>query len=142
MRRWLTTFILAARRRLSGKASRVAAIRRLADEGNQDSQTRHGEMYGQGIDVPKNYAEAAGWFRKAADQGQVTAQELLGLHYHVGLGVTQDYVQAYMWWTLVAAAGRSIATKVRDVHLAPKMTPAQIKKAEALAAAWKPTMGQ
>ena len=59
-----------------------------------------------------------------------------------GQGVPQDYVQAHMWFNLAAAQGDPSAAKQRDL-LALKMTPSQIEKAQALAAAWKPkTTGQ
>jgi localization factor PodJL len=46
-----------------------------------------------------------------------------------------------MWLNLAAAQGNADAARARD-ELAAKMTPAQIEKAQALAAAWKPTTGQ
>ena len=51
------------------------------------------------------------------------------------------HVQALMWFNLAAAQGEALAAKNRD-NLAAKMTPAQIERAEALIAAWRPTMGQ
>jgi uncharacterized protein len=65
----------------------------------------------------------------------------------------QDYVLAHMWFNLAAAKccadpdgnlvkARAVsAASLRD-EVAKLMTPSQIEKAQALAAAWKPTTGQ
>ena len=80
------------------------------------------------------YAQAASWFRKAADQGYTSAQMNLAFMCERGKGVPQDYVQAYVWFTLAAALEDPDADKNRDT-VAAKMTSAEIKKAQALAAA-------
>jgi TPR repeat protein len=79
--------------------------------------------------------------RRLADQGDAQGQTNLGVMYYSGQGVPQDYVQAYMWFNLSAAQGGTDADKQRDA-VASKMTPSQIEKARALAAAWRPTTGQ
>ena len=56
--------------------------------------------------------------------------------YYFGKGAPKDYVLAYKWLNLAAAQG--VARKNRD-ELAKKMTPSQIKKAQRLAAEFKPT---
>ncbi len=38
------------------------------------AQTRLGYLYGTGLDVPLNYAEAEYWYKKAAAQGDGVAQ--------------------------------------------------------------------
>ena len=122
--------------------ARVAsACRRLADQGNAFAQVMLGITYDNGDGVPQNYAEAVKWYRKAADQGLGEAQHNLGVMYEDGEGVPQDYVQAHVWFNLAAAQGDANAAKGRD-KLAAMMTPSQIEKAQALAAAWKPTTGQ
>ena len=119
----------------------VSACRRLADQGNAVGQYNLGWMYYKGQGVPQNYAEAIKWFRKSADQGDAYGQSNLGVMYANGQGVPQDYVQAEMWFNLAANQGNTDAAKNRD-KAAARMTPAQIEKAQALAAAWKPTTGQ
>jgi len=55
--------------------------------------------------------------------------------YATGQGVPQNFVQAYKWGILSAAQGYENAVKLRDL-LAKEMTPAQIAKAQKLAAEW------
>jgi hypothetical protein len=120
----------------------VAACRRLADQGNAVAQCNLGNLYDDGLGVPKDEAESARWLHKAGEQGYAPAQYLLGIAYATGDGVPEDYVQAHLWWSLVAAQGDAEAAQWR-VYLAADMTRGQIKKAEALEAAWKPkTAGQ
>jgi uncharacterized protein len=115
--------------------------RRSATQGDADAQLNLGLMYNEGHGVAQNYAEAAKWFRMTAAQGQADAQYSLGALYAKGQGIPQDYVQAHVWFNLAAAQGYANAAQVRD-QIASKMTPAQIEKAQALAAAWKPTKAQ
>ena len=112
--------------------------RKAADQGYAVAQFNLGVMYNEGQGVPQNYAEATKWYRKAADQGHADAQYNLGFMYDDGQGVPQDYVQAHVWFNLAAAQGDANAAQDRDL-MASMMTPAQIEKAQALAAAWKPT---
>ena len=100
-----------------------------------------GVLYAYGEGVPQDFAEASKWYRKAADQGNAKAQYHLGLMYAKGRSVPQDLVQALMWLDLAAAQGDALAARSGD-RVAAKMTPAQIKEAEARIAAWKPTTSQ
>jgi len=122
-------------------AEAVKWIRKAANQGYGHAQTNLGWMYQTGHGVPADYAGAAKWYRKSADQGDAYGQSNLGVMYANGQGVSQDYVQAEMWFTLAANQGNIAAAKNRDL-VAAKMTPSQIEKAQALAAAWKPTTGQ
>jgi uncharacterized protein len=114
--------------------------RKAADQGNAWAQSNLGVAYAKGQGVQQDYAEAAKWFRMAAEQGDA-AQYNLGTMYATGKGVPRDYVQAHLWLNLAAAQGNANAAENRDLA-ASKMTPSQIEKAQALAAAWKPTTGQ
>ena len=116
------------------------APRRRRFDANSYAVAQHklGLMYAEGEGVPQDYAEAMKWYRKAADQRLAAAQFNLAAMYYHGEGVPQDYVQAHMWVSLAAAQGDADAVKARD-WLAARMTPDQIAKAQALAAAWKPT---
>ena len=102
-------------------------------------------MYGNGLGVPQDRAQALSWYRKAAEQGYAIAQKNLGNMYENGLGVTQDYVQAYKWYSLAAlrftepeVSARNDTLEKRN-KLAGKMTPAQTTEAESLAQQWKPS---
>jgi TPR repeat protein len=113
-------------------------LRPLADQGCAAAQVFLGQMYGHGLGVPQDYAEALKWYRKAADQGDATGQYMLGFIFLNGLGVPQDYVSAHMWWNLSGAFGNPYSAKHRD-DVARLMTSAQIAEAQKLAREWKPT---
>jgi len=115
--------------------------RKAADQGLAQAQFNLGSHYAGGNSVD-DAAQAAKWWRKAADQGQVDAQFNLGVIYtQQGKGVPQDYVQALLWLNLAAAQGYSLAA-IYGNAIAPAMSPADVERARALAAAWKPMTGQ
>ena len=92
--------------------------------------------------MPQDDLETVDWFRKAADVGNASAQDMMGIMYENGWGVPQDYVQAHMWFNLASAQNDVAIGADRDRdRVADKMNPAQIKEAQALAAAWKPKTG-
>ena len=70
--------------------------------------------------------------RQAAEQGDASAQYNLGVMYANGEGVPEDYVKAYAWINLAAAQGQKDVVKSKD-RLRPKMTSAQVAKAQELA---------
>jgi hypothetical protein len=91
----------------------VAAIRKAAEQGNADAQSKLGTMYYDGQGLPQDYSQALYWSRKAADQGYATAQDNIGVSYFYGEGVSQDYVQAAYWYRKAAEQGYAKA----EVHL-------------------------
>ncbi len=95
-------------------------------------------MYDYGQGVPKNYALARKWYAKAALQGYASAQLNLGVTYYAGQGVPKNYVLAYMWWSLASARGDKLAAKKLNI-IEKRMTPADVSKAQAMAARWRPT---
>ncbi len=129
-------------------ATALRLWRPLAEQGDANAQFGLGIMYESGQGVPGDYAEAMKWYRRAADQGHAFAKISLGVMYEYGEGVPQDFVQAHKWYNLGVAGLPASEIEKRDIALkylervAAKMTPAQIEKAQALAAAWKPTTGQ
>ena len=109
----------------------------LAEQGDARSQRNLGFMYENGRGVPKNYKLAVNWYRKAAEQGHARAQFNLGVMYSNGQGVPRNYTLAYMWWSLAAASGdKDAATLIEIVE--KRMTPADVSRAQAMAAKWKP----
>jgi TPR repeat protein len=80
--------------------------------------------------------------QRQADHGDPIAQKLLGSMYADGQGVARDYVRAYLWLSLAASGTSDVVTPhaiAARNKVAVLMSPAQIAKAKALAAAWKPT---
>jgi hypothetical protein len=118
-------------------AEAITWYRRAAEQGEAAGEFNLGGMYAHGLGVAQDDAEAAKWYSKAADQGDAVSQFSLGVAYARGLGVARDYVLAHMWLTLSAAQGFGEAKKARD-ELTSRMTAAELAKAQALAAGWKP----
>ena len=122
------------------RADSVTAVRTLAEQGDAEAQFALGTMYRDGQGVRRDYDEALRWWRKAAEQGVVEAQYALGNIYSGGTGIARDNVLAYMWYSIATAQTadewlRAIAGTNRDV-LAARMTPADVSKAQRLAAEW------
>ncbi len=59
----------------------------LAEQGDVHAQYNLGRMYGDGLGVPQDYAEAMKWYRKSAEQGDAHGQNNLGAMYAEGQGV-------------------------------------------------------
>lgn len=112
-----------------------------AEHGYANAQAVLCFMHTHGRGVPQSYRDAADWCRRSAEQGNAQGQYLLGLLYNSGHGVPENFVQAYKWLNLAAvhASGpkREFSYRIRD-SVAAKMSPAQVEKAQALAAAWRP----
>jgi len=116
-------------------ADSLQGMRKLAEQGDPAAQFSVGARYATGEDVPQDYAEAVRWFTMAAEQGHVVSQATLGAYYWHGIGVPKDLVKAY-FWSVLAQAGGDEASKYRVVHLASRMTRAQIAAAQQQANQW------
>ncbi len=108
-----------------------------ADQGNAEGQCHLGTMYLNGAGVAKDTAQGLKLLKLSAEQGFADAYLMLSLAYMNLKDVPRDVVQADMWLRLAAAQGDSIAPG-QLAKLESHMTPDQIAKARALAAAWKP----
>ena len=71
-----------------------------------------GNVYYQGVGVPKDYETGAEYWQKSANFGRGDAQAMLGFMYWGGMGVPEDLVRAYMWFNLAASASARISTLV------------------------------
>ena len=92
-------------------------------------------MHADGTGVYWSDAEAVKWYSMAAEQGVAQAQHNLGVMYANGTGVPENNVRAYVWWSLAEVQGNESAASYLDI-VEEQMTPAQIAKAQALAAEW------
>jgi len=109
-----------------------------ADQGNADAQFFLGTIY---LLPHKDVAQGLMWMRLSAEQGNQDAQLLLGQSYMQGLKeLPRDMVQADMWMRL-AAKGNLPFYELQAEGAEREMSSADIKKAKALAAAWKPKYG-
>src|SRR5499427_11055659 len=109
-----------------------------AMQGNADAQFFLGSIY---LLPHKDVAEGVKWLRLSAEQGNQDAQWLLGKAYLQGdKELPRDPVQAAMWLRLAARDNlefyeNALRTAEREI------SPAEIAKGKALAAAWKPKQG-
>jgi len=108
------------------------------DQGNADAQFFLGTIY---VLPRKDVAQGLMWMKLSAEQGNQDAQLLLGQTYMQGVKeLPRDMVQADMWMRL--AAKDNLPFYELQVEGAERqMRPADIEKAKALAAAWKPKHG-
>jgi TPR repeat protein len=111
--------------------------RRAADSGYAAAQNELGLLYGYGLGVPLDYRKSIYWLRRAARQGHMKGQNNLARRYYLGVGVKKDLVKAYMWVLLSARQGEPQAKKGLT-FLRRRLTPAQIRQAEQMAARFKP----
>jgi TPR repeat protein len=108
------------------------------DQGNAEAQFFLGTMY---LLPRKDVVQGLMWMRLSAEQGNQDAQLLLGQTYMQGVKeLPRDLVQADMWMRL-AAKNNLPFYELQVDGLERQMSSADIAKAKALAAAWKPKHG-
>ncbi|HKN13700.1 MAG TPA: tetratricopeptide repeat protein [Candidatus Binatus sp.] len=113
-------------------------LKASGDQGNADAQFFLGTIY---LLPRKDVARGLMWMRLSAEQGNQDAQLLRGQTYMQGLKeLPRDMVQADMWMRL-AAKGNLPFYELQVEGAERQMNSADIKKANALAAAWKPKHG-
>lgn len=83
-------------------AAAVACLRRLALQGDAQSQLALGQLLINGVGTPLNAHEALQWFHSAAQAGLPMAMNMIGRCHEYGFGVATDLGQA-AWWFLRAA---------------------------------------
>lgn len=106
-----------------------------AEKGDVRAQYNLGLLYASGMGVMQDYQAALKWHRQAAGQGHAGAQNELAQMYAKGQGVQQDQVRAYVWYSVAgeSSTGGSKTEIIKDRdHMAKRMTPDQIQKAEGL----------
>lgn len=112
--------------------------RQAAEQGLASAAFHLGVMYDVGQGVAKNYEEALKWYHKAADAGYSPAMTNIGILYYNAQGVKRDLTQAYAWFARADKHGDPRAKEFITVA-SSKMTPALVKKAEAMVDQWQPS---
>lgn len=87
----------------------------LAEAGQASAQAAVGQMYLDGLGVPKDPAQAAAWLEKAAGGGNARARAQIGALYATGTGVPQDEMKASYW--LLKAANQNVRQSQRFMAL-------------------------
>jgi TPR repeat protein len=132
MKKILLVMIVVLFTATSALCDQFEDVVKMAEQGDAAAQSKLGEIYAKGNDVPQDHKKAAYWYKKAAEQGYADAQHSLGFIYAEGQGVPQDLKLAYVWSSLAAAQGKGINN--RDV-IAKMLTPQQLSEAQDQAAA-------
>ena len=109
------------------------SCREEAEQGDPAAQYRLGVMYGLGLGVAQDYAQAVEWYQRSARAGDARSQSNLGFMYGTGRGVPQDFIKAYAWYNVASASGEDTARQNRDA-VATRMSASQIEKAQKLSA--------
>ena len=87
----------------------------MAEAGQASAQAAVGQMYLDGLGVPKDPAQAAAWLEKAASGGNARARAQIGALYATGTGVPQDEMKASYW--LLKAANQNVRQSQRFMAL-------------------------
>jgi TPR repeat protein len=74
---------------------------RAANDGNAAAYKSLGDMYYEGLGIPKSYQDAFVWYAKAAMKDNLDAQSRLAIIYFSGEGTPKDVVKAYTWLNIV-----------------------------------------
>lgn len=82
---------------------------RAGSQGNPVAEKMLGDLYEQGLGVPKNLTLSADWRSKSAKRGNTDAQLALGKMYLSGSGVEKNQEQADYWLNRAAIEGNSEA---------------------------------
>jgi len=93
---------------------------KAAEQGHADAQNSLGNIYYNGILLPRNKVEAAKWYTKAAEQGHVEAQTILGLMYFWGMGGLTDRNKAFEW--TIKAAEQDFGTALLNLGFYYKLS--------------------
>ncbi len=80
-------------------------IKKLAKQGNADSQYELSKLYYNGKGVKQSYSQALKWVQKAAKQGHSQAQRNLAIMYGSGTGVKVSQKKAEFWLKKAAKNG-------------------------------------
>ena len=107
----------------------LAEITKLAESGDAVAQSRLGNIYAEGSEVPQDFALATQWFNKAAEQGDPEAQYYLGVIYSGGFVAPPDYFEGYVWFCLAAKSGFETAGEDCEA-IASELSPEELVAAK------------
>lgn len=117
-----------------GAAEAVRWLKSAAASGHTGAMVQLGKLYRTGLGVLQNFDLTVEWMSKAAASGDPEGMMELGRLYRSGTGVKQDLIQAYAWFNRAAAALHTEAMVERE-DIALRLSPAELKEAQARSAA-------
>ena len=83
----------------------IALYKRLAEEGDLDSQFKLGIHLLRGIGISVDKCEAFKWFKRATESGHIESMHMYGLCYFYGEGIAVDKHEGIKWITRSGEAG-------------------------------------
>jgi len=83
----------------------IAQVRKLAEQGNAEAQSKLGVLYASGVGMTRDKKEALKWYLKAAGQGHPMGQWNLAFMYVKGEVVETDFVKARELFRKAAESG-------------------------------------
>jgi len=95
--------------RSSNWASALPLLQAAARKNSPEAMWLLGNLYENGLSVPRDQAEAVRWYLKGSEGGNILAMRALGFMYQLGAGVTKDHAEALRWYRKSAAAGNDVA---------------------------------
>ena len=93
-----------------------AAFQASEAEGNKKAPRYIGQMYEEGLGLPRDCGEAAACYARGVAMGDLTSGYRLGLLYRDGRGVPRDLQKAAALFASVAASDNKAATGVLDAE--------------------------
>lgn len=109
----------------------IPAIKRMAEQGDAESQSRLGALYASGVGLPMDKKEAIAWYTKAAAQESPLGMWNLAFMLVKGDGVPIDYLKALVLFRKAAEKGLDMAQyDVGMMYLQGLGTPADRAEAE------------
>jgi TPR repeat protein len=121
--------------------------RKAAINNNVEATVVIATMYQQGIGVTKNYRTAAEWYKRAADMGHSVGTFGYAMLMYMGsqgeedVRLNPDHVASYKWFRITQNLSKtkvSARAKAMADRLATQLQKAEVEKADAEVAAWKP----
>ncbi|TSK05100.1 MAG: sel1 repeat family protein [Geobacter sp.] len=104
----LVALVLSALPALGFDGVDIAAVKKQAEAGNAEAQSKLGVLYSSGVGISQDKKEAVRWYTKSAEQGNALGQYNLALMYLKGEGgLAEDPVK-----------GRDLLRKAADQWLA------------------------
>ena len=114
-----------------------ALYRDAASKGNARAMHNLAVVHAMGANgAAADLPAATRWFLEAASLGVKDSQFNLGILYGQGMGVPQNLAESYKWFSVAARSGDKDAIAKRN-EVAGVMDPADLKRARAIADAWK-----
>lgn len=102
---WLIFLLVAGMPAWGFDGTDIAQVRKMAEGGNADAQSKLGVLYASGVGMQMDKREAVRWYRKSAEQGYPVGQWNLAFMYVRGDGVETDFNAARRLFRKAAESG-------------------------------------